>query len=143
LSSNPILRVPFKVRQDALGKEFLSVQLTLLLQNPNLPRATKYAKCIVDSGAVFCVFDASFAKYLDLDLRAGERSLATGIGGSRPLWLHNIYLHIPGGRVLIRAGFQENLPVAGLLGMSGFFEHFRISFDGAKRQCEFERIFDA
>jgi Aspartyl protease len=141
LFSDGSIRVPFKVRTDASGKQLLSVQLTLLLQNVSEPGKTRYAKCIVDSGAVFTVFHASFAKRLGIDLSTSERATVVGIGGSRSLWLHDILLHLPGGSVAVRAGFQEDLPVAGLLGMEGFFEHFRITFDGAAMQCELERIF--
>jgi hypothetical protein len=56
LFSDTSIRVPFKVRNDASGKHLLSVQLTLLLENVADPGKTKYAKCIVDSGAVFTVF---------------------------------------------------------------------------------------
>jgi hypothetical protein len=140
LFSDASIGVPFKVRHDASGKQLLSVQLTLLLQNVADPSQTKYAKCIVDSGAVFTVFHASFAKHLGLDLSVSERTTVVGIGGSRSLWLHDIRLHLPGGPVVVQVGFQEDLPVSGLLGMSGFFEHFRTTFDGASRQCEFKRI---
>jgi len=128
------------VRTDDSGKEFLSVQLTLLLENATDTAKTKYAKCIVDSGAVFTVFHASFAKHLGLDISGSEQITVVGIGGSRSLWLHDIRLHLPGGPLMARVGFQEDLPVPGLLGMQGFFEHFRITFDGANRECELERI---
>ena len=139
--SDPSIRVPFKIRSDASGKPLLSVQLTLLLENVANPGKTKYAKCIVDSGAVFTVFHASFAKHLGLDLSASEQTTVVGIGGSRTLWLHDVRLHLPGGPLVVQVGFQDDLPVAGLLGMDGFFEHFQITFDGAARQCELERIF--
>jgi hypothetical protein len=43
----------------------------------------------------------------------------------QPLFLHEIALYVPGGPVTTPAGFSDNLPIAGLLGMMGFFEHFR------------------
>jgi len=45
--------------------------------------------------------------------------------------------------VVIRAGFSDELPIAGILGMNGFFEHFRVIFDPTAQRCELERIFQA
>ena len=40
----------------------------------------------------------------------------------------------------IFAAFKENLPIAGLLGMNGFFEHFNISFLARDLICDLERL---
>jgi hypothetical protein len=40
---------------------------------------------------------------------------------------------------VVTAGFKENLPIAGVLGMQGFFEFFRITFDPEAKTCELER----
>ncbi len=69
--------------------------------------------------------------------------MTNGIGGPEETWLHDICLYIPGGPVRITAGFKEKLAVAGLLGMKGFFEHFKITFDSAAQECVLERIFQA
>ena len=66
-----------------------------------------------------------------------------GIGGNANTYLHDLMLYIPGGSVTIKAGFKEKLPVAGILGMAGFFEHFKITFDGQAQACELERKFRA
>jgi hypothetical protein len=67
--------------------------------------------------------------------------VTNGIGGQEEVWLHKIRLHIPGGPVDITAGFKENLPVSGLLGTNGFFEHFKITFEGDAKPCTLERIY--
>jgi len=67
----------------------------------------------------------------------------TGIGGREVTYLHDLTLYIPGGQTKIKAGFKEALPVAGLLGMNGFFEHFKIVFDGPAECYTLERIFKA
>jgi hypothetical protein len=63
-----------------------------------------------------------------VDLAAGELEMTQGIGGSESTYLHEIALYIPGRPVKITAAFKDRLPVAGLLGMHGFFESFRVSF---------------
>ena len=59
------------------------------------------------------------------------------------MYLHDISLYVPGGIIAIRAGFSMDLPVAGLLGMTGFFDNFKITFDAIGRHCELERLFRA
>jgi hypothetical protein len=45
------------------------------------------------------------------------------------VYVHNVSLYAPSGIIAIRAGFSHELPLAGLLGMNGFFEQFRVLFD--------------
>jgi hypothetical protein len=108
----------------------------------NAPR-TKRFEAVIDSGATRCLFHASIAAHLGLDLKSGKREVTGGIGGPEETWLHPIALYIPGGPVKIEAAFKENLPLAGLLGMTGFFDQFNITFDSAAQQCVLERIFHA
>jgi hypothetical protein len=42
-----------------------------------------------------------------------------------------------------RAGFSDNLPIAGLLGMFGFFEHFIVTFKPTELRVELERVYHA
>jgi len=115
----------------------LPVQIAL--PDPLAPR-TRRIEAIIDSGAGRCLFHAAFAAALGLDLKAGEREILNGIGGQEETWLHDIALHTYGGPIPIRAGFKENLPIAALLGMNGFFEHFLVRFDGALQQCTLDRL---
>jgi hypothetical protein len=39
------------------------------------------------------------------------------------------------------AGFSDDLPLLGLLGMRGFFEHFNIMFNPTARQVELDRLY--
>ncbi len=76
-------------------------------------------------------------------MSSGVREITNGIGGPEEVWLHDVHLYIPGGMVRIKAGFKDNLPLSGLLGTSGFFEHFRITFEGDTKQCVLERVYYA
>ncbi len=88
------------------------------------------------------MFSADLASFLGLDLKSGTLELTNGIGGEEKTYLHDVHLYIPGGFVKIKAGFKEKLPVAGLLGMYGFFEFFKVSFDhDEKKKCLLERIY--
>ena len=49
----------------------------------------------------------------------------------------------PGGSIALCAAFSPDLPIAVLLGMRGFFENFKITFDPTTLQCELERLYAA
>jgi hypothetical protein len=134
--------VPYKVQPDQYGSFLYSVTLgvALALPRPNAPSSKRF-EAIVDSGASRCLFHASIAVHLGLDLRAGILENCNGISGRQETWLHDVCLYVPGGSVTIKAGFAETLPVAGLLGMNGFFEHFSVGFDPLKLECELQRVF--
>ena len=106
---------------------------------------TRPFEAIVDSGATTCLFHADIGAAIGLKIESGTMKQVTGIEGSRPnVYLHNISLYIPGGHLLkIVAGFTPKLPVAGVLGMTGFFEHFKVTFDPATNELEIERIYRA
>lgn len=104
---------------------------------------TKRFEAIIDSGATRCLFHASLATYLGSSLKMGMREVTNGIGGQEEVWLHDLTLYVQGAPVRIKAGFKENLPVGGLLGTVGFFEHFDITFEGAAKRSVMDRIYHA
>jgi hypothetical protein len=118
----------------------LNVQIALPIHNA--PR-TKRFEALMDSGASRCLFHSDFATYLGIDFKSCPIEVTHGIGGDENTYLHDLTLYIPGGPVAIKAGFKEKLPIAGLLGMAGFFEHFKIMFDGPGQVCMLERIYQA
>lgn len=100
-------------------------------------------KAIFDSGASRCLFHSDLATHLGIDYTTCPTETTTGIGGNETTYLHDLSLYIPGGPITIKAGFKQALPVAGLLGMNGFFAHFKIVFDGPAESCTLERVFKA
>jgi hypothetical protein len=139
LFSSGVLRIPYK-RVEGLAKSAAFVQLTVRVASADNSAQGVYATCVVDSGAVISVFRDKLARSLGLNLESGERITMSGVGGRVTVWLHDVVLELPGGPVHARVGFQRDLPVMGLLGMDGFFEHFKVTFDGHARVCELERI---
>ncbi len=97
----------------------------------------------MDSGASRCIFHASIGRHIGLDVESGQTEHTAGISAISQLYLHEIALYAPGGPVNIQAGFMEGLPVAGLLGMNGFFEHFIVKFDLSEQIFELDRIYRA
>ena len=68
-----------------------------------------------------------------------------GVGGRTEVWIHPVSLFVGTQVLQINAAFSGALPVAGLLGRSGFFEYFRITFDpgGDPPGLELERVHKA
>ena len=136
--------VPYQIFPDPYGGHtyaaIFRVQLALAI--PNAPRTKKF-ETVIDSGAARCVFHADIAKFLNLELKSGIKEITNGIGGPEENWIHEVMLYIPGGPVKIKAGFKENLPVVGLLGTQGFFQHFTITFDATALECTLDRIYHA
>jgi hypothetical protein len=89
------------------------------------------------------MFHSSIGRAIGLDIERGVKEKTLGIGGSSTGYIHTISLHAPGGQIRIKASFSDELPIAALLGMSGFFDHFRITFDSRAQYCELERLFNA
>ena len=140
-------KIPYKIYPDRFGtpdahlySAMLNVQIALT--SANAPRTRRF-EAVIDSGATRTLFHADLLSHLGVDLAAGEVEITQGIGGRERTYLHEIALYIPGGPVKIKAAFKEGLPVAGLLGMQGFFEFFKVSFDPEVRACEIERLYRA
>ena len=98
--------------------------------------------CLVDSGAEDCIFHSSIASLLGIDLKSGTLKSFTGIAKGHPIdgYLHTVELQVYGmtERVSIDAYFTEAEGVSALLGQSGFFENFKVTFERYKGQFEVE-----
>lgn len=136
------VHLPYTRYPDGYGGFYESASYEVRLSSAKGVR-TRSFPALIDSGAGRCLFHADFLKVLDLKLETGRPELTIGIGGEQIVWVHSITLHAAGGTFSIEAGFQEDLPTHGLLGMDGFFEHFIVTFDPLARECQLDRIYRA
>jgi hypothetical protein len=138
------VKIPYRVFPDKSGTYLYSARLNVSIALPHkgAPR-TKRFETLVDSGATRCMFDAGIGRFLGLNIQSGELEMTQGIGGLLNAYIHEIALYVPGGSVNVRAAFVEDLPVSGLLGMSGFFDNFTVKFDQSNLIFEIERIYRA
>jgi hypothetical protein len=107
---------------------------------------TKRFEALLDSGASRCIFHSSLGRAIGLSIEEGEIEETIGVSGKPSItYLHNISLYVAGGIIGIRAGFANDLPIAGMLGRKGFFEHFKVTFDPSSDPpgFEIERIYKA
>jgi hypothetical protein len=87
----------------------------------------------VDCGADNCAFPLSFTKALGLDPLAAPHEGTSGVGSYNvPTYFWNLEIDLQGlTRFPVFAGFTPGLDQLGLglLGQSGFFDRFNISFN--------------
>ncbi len=96
---------------------------------------------LVDSGADMCLFDAGIGEAIGIDVKKGIMKTVLGVGGkSSVYYLHKIHIDVGGWEHEIEAGFMPNVSGHvmrhGLVGQTGFFEHFIVKFDLLKEEVE-------
>jgi hypothetical protein len=140
------LKVPYKKYPAPHAKSGFcyaaSIPVSIALPAKHSPRSKRF-DAIIDSGASQCLFHASIGRAIGLEIEKGGLTQTLGIAGPSKVYVHNISLYAPGGIIDARAGFSDELPIAGLLGMQDFFENFKITFDSTALRCELERIYQA
>lgn len=110
--------------------------LVLRLREPTTGEHLGCLGC-VDTGADQCVFPLSFAVALGLDPLRLKQTVTAGVGSTANItYFSNILVDIPisTGVTLsfeVYAGFTDGLEAIGygLLGQTGFFEKFKLTFD--------------
>jgi hypothetical protein len=106
-------------------------------------QASRHFEAMVDSGSSDCIFQESIASAIGIKIESGKKEVRNGIGGPQDVWIHPIQLYVGMTDIIeINAAFAKTLPMAGLLGRIGFFEHFKITFDPSSDPpgLEIERI---
>jgi Aspartyl protease len=118
------LKLPYKKYPTTLTKcgyfYSASIPVNIALPAKNSPRSKRF-DAIIDSGASTCLFHASIGEAIGLDIEKGDLTQTMGIAGGLQIYVHDISLYAPEGIIMTRAGFSRDLPLAGLLGMDGFF----------------------
>jgi hypothetical protein len=140
------LTVPYRKFPDPSGAGGIAyyavIPVSIALPAQNSPRSKRF-EGIIDSGATNCIFHADIGKAIGLDVAKGDPLRILGVAGPTSAYMHDVSLYAPGGIIAIRAGFSADLPIAGLLGMKGFFDHFKVTFDPTALACTLERIYKA
>jgi hypothetical protein len=102
---------------------------------------SKRIEAYVDSGASTCLFHANIGRAIGMhDLEAGKEGPLGGVvrGVSRKVYYHPIKLCIGPDIIPIVAGFCDELSVGAILGRSGFFDNYTITFDPCNNPPGFE-----
>lgn len=99
----------------------------------------QHVVCLVDSGADECLFHCSIGQRLGIvDFKSGIYRKFDGIAESVEAYMHPIRLQIQDfpESVEIYAGFTDSDGVWALLGQSGFFSNYKVSFERWRGRME-------
>ncbi len=112
--------------------------ITVALQYQNTKQ--KFS-ALVDSGADACLFPKDVAEVLGIDVKSGQRTFFTGIGGGEiPFYFHEIEIFIGEYQIRAKVGFSTStIGTTGLMGQQGFFDSFIISFDYKNKFIEIKK----
>jgi hypothetical protein len=85
---------------------------------------------ILDTGADHCIFDAQIGDDLGIPITKGMPLAFTGIGsGETAGFLHNVTLTLAAQTFQAPVVFAYGISTTGILGQTGFFDHFVATFD--------------
>jgi predicted aspartyl protease len=91
---------------------------------------------LVDSGADSCLFHASVADELGLELREGLRTEFGGIAAGHVVeaFIHTIEMQIEGfaDKIAVEVAFADSDAIGGLLGGIGFFDYYKVTLEKYK-----------
>lgn len=106
------------------------------------PRLSLQAEAYVDSGAFYSIFNLSFSRLLNIDLKYGKQKMfVVGDGGFIPARIVKMPIQIGEYKFMSEIAFSDKLNIGfNLLGRKGVFEHFdEITFLERKKLIEFKR----
>jgi hypothetical protein len=104
-------------------------------------KTTTPFEALIDSGATNCLFHSDIAAVIGIkDFKTGILSQTGGVvsGSTMDLYAHDIRLHIGADNFKITGYFSDQLPLPCLLGRSGFFENYIVTFDPTETNPGFE-----
>jgi hypothetical protein len=85
---------------------------------------------ILDTGADHCIFDAQIGQQLGVPVTRGDQVDISGIGGGPIVgFMHTLSISVAGCNYKSPIVFAYNIPATGILGQTGFFDHFVARFD--------------
>lgn len=97
-------------------------------------------RCLVDSGADDCLFHQSVGELLGIDVQTGRLKRFAGIAAGHLVdaYMHPVQMQIQGfsEKIDLEVGFTDSEWVSGILGQSGFFDNYRVTFERFRSRFE-------
>lgn len=95
-------------------------------------------EALIDSGADYTIFPAALGLLAGLNIKEGKKESIMGVSGSTmTVYFHHILVNVGGYEIKVYSGFAEAMNQdPGILGQSGFFNKFQVSFDLKKKEVE-------
>src|SRR3989338_5209428 len=117
--------ISYPYKKDASGNLF-----PIILFQAEYKKSISKTSALIDSGATISIFREDVAKQLGLNITKGDPTLLGGVGGRIKGYVHNLKLKIAGKNLFVPVVFSYEYSVSfNLLGRSGLFENFQITFD--------------
>ncbi len=124
-------------RSEFFGSSILRPVIPIHIQVGN--QKLQY-QALVDSGADFCIFEASVGEELGLNVKSGDAMYFGGVQGygGAQAFLHRVKLIVGGHEYPTTVGFSYDVGKkgSGILGQRGFFDFFAVKFDLSKEEIE-------
>lgn len=100
---------------------------------------SKSIMALVDSGAIFSLFERSCGEDIGIDIEKGTEDDVTGVGGKMDIYIHEIKLEVAGKEFKGRACFAKDPRWrTNILGRLDIFKKFHITFIEEKEVVIFE-----
>ena len=101
-------------------------------------------EAFVDSGSPYCYFHSSIGKAIGIKIESGIKDSLGGIvqGALADVFFQDVSLYVGADIIRIKAAFCDQLSAAGILGRTGFFDNFIVTFDhsGTPPCFEIQRV---
>lgn len=118
-----MINYPYK--KDSRGNLF-----PIILFQAEYKKSIAKTSALIDSGATISIFREDVAKQLGLIITKGTSTLLGGVGGRIKGYIHKLKLKIADKNLIVPIVFSYEYTVSfNLLGRSGVFENFEITFD--------------
>lgn len=118
-----MINYPYK--KDSRGNLF-----PIILFQAEYKKSIAKTSALLDSGASISIFKEDIAKQLNLVIDHGTPTFLGGVGGRIKGYVHHIKLKIADKNLLVPVVFSYEYSVSfNLIGRSGVFEKFKITFD--------------
>jgi len=130
-------KIPFDEKSDLFGDFVLRpiIRIEVAFGEEKIPYLA-----LIDSGADFSIFDAHIGELVGIDVKSGIPVVFAGAEKSRGslAYLHEVDVKVGTEKLETKVAFSYNVADNGhgLLGQRGFFEHFVVKFDYAKKEIE-------
>lgn len=129
-----LTRASFPYQADTEGNLFPVIPLRLEHRLKSLDLLT-----LIDSGATISVFRPEIARELGINLETGKEIYLGGVGGRIKGYIHIVKITVLRKRFACPVVFSREYVVSfNLLGQTGFFEKFTISFVEKNNQVELD-----
>lgn len=124
----------FSYQFDTRGRSFPLIPISVYSS-----KIRKDFVALIDSGATISIFKTQIADELGIKIESGEKIMMRSISSWVQGYVHTIKFKVANKKFNLRVVFSHDDRASfNILGRSGFFEKFKITFDEAKKSVILE-----